>query len=108
TIIKTQTKAKIQDVTEIVNEKIKKNHQDNQKLNTTHLSVLTAINTMNEYLKTEEIIEENKALKKDLADQAKLEKSVQDYDELYKSLQEKKSEVNELQDQMKDYNEIKV
>src|SRR5690625_7311103 len=90
TIVGSESEAHVQDVAERVDEKMDEIHQANPKLDTTHLSVLTAINTMNEYLKTEEIIEENKALKKDLADQAKLEKSVQDYDELYKSRSEER------------------
>src|SRR5699024_12850011 len=83
TIGGSESEAHVQDVAERVDEKMDEIHQANQKLDTTHLSVLTAINTMNEYLKTGEIIEENKDLKKDIADQSKLEKSVQDYYALY-------------------------
>src|SRR5690625_1266223 len=79
TIVGTESAAHVVDVASRVDEKKNQPTQAKPRLDTTHLSVLTSINTMNEYLKTEEIIEDYISLKKDLSAQAKLETSVQDY-----------------------------
>lgn len=58
TIVGTETKEHVQLVAELVNNKMTEIHQGNKHLDTTKLAVLTAINTMNDYLKLKEEFDE--------------------------------------------------
>lgn len=54
TIIGTESEEHVQHVAELVNNKMNDIHQANKHLDTTKLAVLTAINTMNDYVKLQE------------------------------------------------------
>lgn len=51
TIVGSESKAHVEHVAQLVNDKMKEIHENNKHLDTTSLAVLTAINTMNDYLK---------------------------------------------------------
>lgn len=54
TIVGEETKEHVIEVAEKVDETLEAIHQANKHLDTTQLSVLTAINTMNQYMKLKE------------------------------------------------------
>lgn len=58
TIVGTESKEHVQLVADLVNEKMTEIHQANKHLDTTKLAVLTAINTMNDYIKLKEEFDE--------------------------------------------------
>ncbi len=51
TIVGTESKEHVEHVAHLVNEKMDAIHTANKHLDTTKLAVLTAVNTMNDYLK---------------------------------------------------------
>lgn len=57
TIIGTESTSHVRHVTNLVDEKMRDIHDVNQSLDTTKLAVLTAVNTMNDYIKLKEEIE---------------------------------------------------
>ena len=58
TIVGTESAEHVQLVADLVNDKMTEIHVANEHLDTTRLAVLTAINTMNDYLKLKEEFEE--------------------------------------------------
>ncbi|MBO1002710.1 cell division protein ZapA [Pseudogracilibacillus auburnensis] len=58
TIVGTESKDHVELVAKLVNNKMDEIYQANKHLDTTKLAVLTAINTMNDYLKLKEEYEE--------------------------------------------------
>ena len=57
-IVGTETKEHVEYVAKLVNEKMDEIHHVNKHLDTTKLAVLTAINTMNDYVKLKEEYDE--------------------------------------------------
>ncbi len=66
TIVGTESASHIRMVASLVDQKMRDIHEANQHLDTTKLAVLTAVNTMNDYLKLKE---ENAALKAKLKEE---------------------------------------
>lgn len=67
TIVGSEPREQVEQVAQLVNEKMEEIHEANKHLDTTKLAVLTAVNTMNDYVKLEEeynellqLIEEDK------------------------------------------------
>jgi len=58
TIVGTESEKHVKLVADLVNEKMSEIYQGNKHLDTTKLAVLTAINTMNDYLKLQEEYDE--------------------------------------------------
>lgn len=58
TIVGTESKEHVESVAKLVNEKMDEIYQANKHLDSTRLAVLTAINTMNDYLKLKEEYDE--------------------------------------------------
>lgn len=58
TIVGTESKEHVQLVADLVNEKMSEIHEANKHLDTSKLAVLTAINTMNDYIKLQEEFDE--------------------------------------------------
>lgn len=58
TIVGTESKEHVELIAKLVNEKMNQIYQANKHLDTTKLAVLTAINTMNDYVKLKEEYEE--------------------------------------------------
>jgi len=58
TIVGTESKEHVQLVADLVNEKMSEIHEANKQLDTSKLAVLTAINTMNDYIKLQEEFDE--------------------------------------------------
>jgi len=58
TIVGTESEAHVQLVADLVNSKMTEIHGTNEHLDTTRLAVLTAINTMNDYIKLKEEFDE--------------------------------------------------
>lgn len=58
TIVGTESREHVQLVADLVNEKMTDIHQGNKHLDATKLAVLTAINTMNDYIKLKEEFDE--------------------------------------------------
>lgn len=58
TIVGTESEEHVQLVADLVNDKMNAIHQGSKHLDTTKLAVLTAINTMNDYLKLKEEFDE--------------------------------------------------
>lgn len=54
TIIGDESESHVRLVAELVNEKMEEIHQKNRHLDSTNIAVLTAINTMNDYVKLKE------------------------------------------------------
>lgn len=54
TIVGNESKEHVEEVARLVNEKMEDIRQSNKHLDTTRLAVLTAINTMNDYVKLKE------------------------------------------------------
>lgn len=54
TIVGTESEEHVQHVADLVNKKMNEIHAANKHLDTTKLAVLTAINTMNDYVKLKE------------------------------------------------------
>src|SRR5699024_11603561 len=57
TIVGTESKEHVEYVAHLVNDKMNEIHQANKHLDTSKLAVLTAINTMNEFVKLQEELE---------------------------------------------------
>src|SRR5699024_12852070 len=58
TIVGTESKEHVEHVAHLVNEKMNDIHQANKHLDTSKLAVLTAINTMNDFVKLQEEFDE--------------------------------------------------
>lgn len=58
TIVGTESKEHVEYVAHLVNDKMNEIHQANKHLDTSKLAVLTAINTMNEFVKLQEEFDE--------------------------------------------------
>ncbi|MBP2077391.1 cell division protein ZapA [Oceanobacillus polygoni] len=54
TIVGTESESHVRLVADLVDQKMKELHEKNRQLDTTRLAVLTAVNTMNDYLKLKE------------------------------------------------------
>lgn len=54
TIVGTESQEHVELIAKLVDDKMNEIHEANAQLNTTSLAVLTAINTMNDYLKLKE------------------------------------------------------
>src|SRR5699024_1012420 len=69
TIVSSVLRVQVQQVAQLVNDKMQEIHEANKHLDTTKLAVLIAVNTMNDYVKLEEeynellqLIEEDKKM----------------------------------------------
>ena len=58
TIVGKESRERLELVASLVNEKMSEIHESNKHLDTTKLAVLTAVNTMNDYLKLKEEYDE--------------------------------------------------
>jgi len=58
TIVGSESKERVEEIAKLVDEKMNDIYQGNKNLDTTRLAVLTAINTMNDYLKLKDEYDE--------------------------------------------------